>query len=144
MKKYEVEWSSTKWSREIRHTIEATDEDHAYRIAIEKYSYPEYSHIGVFILSEGTVKEFDNPHHKKPKNESEKVKAESRKESRPESPLTSDGSVGWFKRIERASLYQNEILLAQLAELRTIKRCVVGTVVLVIVIPTIVGVIISG
>ena len=49
----------------------------------------------------------------------------------------------WFKRIERASLAQNEILLAQLAEVRIIKRCVVCTVVIAIVIPFIVGEIIS-
>ena len=80
-----------------------------------------------------TVKGFDNPHHKKLKEE-----------SRSEQTVKTDGSVGWYENLGESSLSDRDILLAQLHELRTIKRCVVGTVVIAIVIPVIVGGIISG
>ena len=55
-------------------------------------------------------------------------------------PERSDGSVGWFENVEGSHLSEKQILLAQLAELRTIKRCVVCTILIVIVIPIVFGV----
>jgi hypothetical protein len=144
MMEYEVEWSSNMWSKEIRHTIWAEDEDHAYRNAIEKYTYPEYSHIGIFIVGGDTVKGFDNPHHKKLKEESKREGTKGVEESRSEQTVKTDGSVGWYENLGESSLSDRDILLAQLHELQTIKRCVVGTVVIAIVIPVIVGGLISG
>ena len=71
-------------------------------------------------------------------------KTKNAKESHSQLPAASDCSVGWFENVEGSTLTEKQILLAQLAELRIIKRCVVGTVVIAIVIPFIVGGIISG
>jgi len=56
----------------------------------------------------------------------------------------SDGSVGWYEILGESVISDRGILLAQLHELRTIKRCVVCIIIIVIVIPLIVGAIISG
>ena len=125
MKNYTVEW----WSNRIEasHKIEASSENEAYKIAIDKFTYEEYPRI---LISTGwglSPVNFENPHH--PLNK-----------SRPEQPARPDGSVGWSENLGESSLSDRGILLAQLHELRTIKRCVVCTILIVIVIPIVFGI----
>ena len=83
------------------------------------------------------MKSFPNPNYIEPKISV----VEKAKESRPEQPAGTDGSVGWYENLDESDLSDRDILLAQLHELRTIKRCVVCTILIVIVIPIVFGVI---
>ena len=145
MNEYEVEWSGAKKGNPITHIVKANNEDEAFALAVSEHKFPGYPEINMMWGWGGcNDKRFKNPHYDAQCTGLEKIEAKPIKESRLQQPARSDGSIRWFERIEGASLTQNEILLAQLTELRIIKQCVVGTVVLVIVIPSIVGVIISG
>ena len=48
-----------------------------------------------------------------------------------------DGSVSSYENLAESNFSDREILIAQLNELRTIKRCVVSVILIVIIIPTI-------
>jgi hypothetical protein len=124
--------------------IEAENHQDAFNMATKQSGF---DHCPIICIFSGWAYYFgfglhwySNPNYKRP----EKLDIEKPKESRSEQPERSDGSVGWFENVEGSHLTEKQILLAQLAELRIIKRCVVGTVVIAIVIPVIVGGIISG
>ena len=139
MKKYTVEWHGKGLPPHI-HTYSSKDKQHAYTQGIEEHTYSEYRNMVIFTGMRLFPNKFKNPHY----GEGEHPETEKAIQSLAQQPTTSDDSVGWFENVEGSSLTEKQILLAQLAELRTIKRCVVGTVVIAIVIPVIVGGIISG
>jgi len=62
----------------------------------------------------------------------------SNKIKKPQPPILSEDKK---KNLGKSSLSDRDILIAQLHELRTIKRCVVCTILIVIVIPVVFGVI---
>ena len=147
MKKYQVEWHNKKNGEafEVR-AIDGENHQDAFYKATEKWSFEDYPVISISsssgwgVLVGMNVHWFQNPNYAGP----EDVDVTKVLESPPQQPERSDGSVGWFEKVEGSSLTEKQILLAQLAELRIIKRCLVGTVVIAIVIPVIVGGIISG
>jgi len=141
MNEFIVHWGASKNELgEIKETVEAKNPNNAFKIAVEKWQHPEHPLICIYTELRYNPTWYNNPHYVGLKVRD----GEHGMKRRSQQPTRSDSSIRWFERIEGASLTQNEILLAQLAELRIIKSCVVGTVVLVIVIPLIVGGIISG
>ena len=143
MKEYTVEWIGAETEDSVVHTIEAENYRDAFDTATKNHKYPYHPRISV--CGDGFLDndELDNPHYgeeaKKPA-----TLGGGGYTSQSQQPEISDGSVGWFEKVDGSSLTEKQILLAQLNELRTIKRCVVSTVVIVIVIPLIVGGIVSG
>ena len=126
-------------------TVEADSPNGAFKKAVEKWKYPEFalicidSGLGYNAVFGYSSTWFNNPHYVELKQEGK----EKGKKVRSLQPARPDGAIGWFEKIEDANLTQNDILIAQLEELRIIRRCVVGTVVLVVVIPIILATIIS-
>jgi len=139
MKKYTVEWHGKRLTPHI-HTYLSKDEQDAYTQAIKEHTYSGYRNMIIFSGVRLFPHKNKNPHY----GVGENPEADKTIESLAQQHTRSDGSVGWFENVEGFSLTEKQILLAQLHELRTIKRCVVGTVVIAIVIPVIVGAIISG
>jgi hypothetical protein len=134
MKSYTVEWlrgTNAGLPPVTKYIVEADDVHDAFNKATGKYKLSAYR--GIFISWDDGNERFDNPHYDH--NYVDPAKAVTEK---------IDGSVGWYENLGESSFSDRDILLAQLHELRTIKRCVVGTVVIAIVIPLIVGGIISG
>ena len=151
MKKYTVEWIGAQAEDSIVHTIEAENYRDAFDIATKCHKYP--LHPRIFVFGDGFMDndELDNPHYAEPRKADTKTIGEPH--SRRTTPLSQpaptvsheesslrtiskrDGSVGWFENIDGSSLTEKQILLAQLSELRMIKRCVVGTIVIVVIIP---------
>ena len=128
MKKYKVEWYCVNLPL-ITHVIEADTEDDAFDKAVEKYEYHEYTTL--YIKWGYKVRDFANPHNPN--------------YVAPKKPVAgTDGSVGWYENLGESSLSDRDILLAQLHELQTIKRCVVCTILIVIVIPIVFSVINSS
>ena len=133
-------------------TVEAESPEDALRIFTESNPNIEYPMVtiewGWGILG---INSFQNPNYVAPKistgrlyHHSERVSrpvVEKVKESRPEQPTKPDGSVGWYENLGESVLSDRDFLIAQLHELRTIKRCVVCTILIVIVIPVVFGVI---
>jgi hypothetical protein len=164
MKKFEVEWHGIDLPR-ITHVIKADAESDAFDKAMEQYRYPAYPDVYVWV-DEEEYKQFSNthydPHYIVPKKIQEsrpeqparfdlpyylvrfvrefpafprlRLKLSKKTRAKP------DGSVGWYENLGKSSLSDRDILLAQLHELRTIKRCVVCTILIVIVIPIVFGV----
>ncbi len=137
MKKFTVEWYGINLPR-ITHVIKADAENDAHEKAMEQYRYPEYPDMYVWV-DEEEYKQFYNTHY-----DPDYIVPKKSKESRPGQPAGTDGSVGWYENLGEKSLSDRDILIAQLHELRTIKRCVVCTILIVIVIPIVFGVIASA
>ena len=143
MKKYKVVWIGAKEHGPITHFFEGPSIDAAFKEAVKTHQYPE--HRTIYIVWHWGLfgKHLDNPHN--PNCVAPKISVvEKAKESRPQQPARTDGSVGWYDNLGKSSLSDRDILLAQLHELRTIKRCVVCTILIVIVIPIVFGVIASA
>ena len=136
MTKYEAQWSPSR--NTIIHTIEAENENDAFDKAVSTYKYPATKHVWVSWDGGLKDKRFDNPHFDP--NYVEPVEEDSKMATIPRP----DGSVGWYENLGEKSLSDRDILIAQLHELRTIKRCVVCTILIVIVIPIVFGVIASA
>jgi len=128
MKNYMCAYYSSVNGEKIKYEIFASDPEDAVEQLIE--TFPNTKHRAIRITGQGMKKlVFQNPNYAQPE-----PCADGAKDLRARLRARSDGSA----------MTEKQILLAQLAELRTIKRCVVSTVVIVIVIPLIVGVIVSG
>ncbi len=140
MKEYIVEWFG-KGEISITKFFDAESESDAFDQAVKRYKNPKYSTICISWDGCADWVEFNNPHFGSDRAD---LESENRKFGRSIKPTRSDGSVGWFENAEGSTMTEKQILLAQLAELRTIKRYVVSTVVIVIVIPIIVGGLVSG
>ena len=139
LKKFTVEWHGKGLFTHI-HSYLSKDEQHAYTQAIEEHTYSEHQKMVIFTGMRLFPNKFENPHYAG----FEDPEIEKAIQSLAQHHTRSAGSVGWFENVEGSNMSEKQILLAQLAELRIIKRCVVGTVVIAIVIPLIVGGIISG
>ena len=134
MKKYDCFYEHNGMFRNGK-TVEAESAEDALRVFTESSPNEEYPTVriewGWGILG---ISSFLNPNY----NEPQKAEAD---EQPPQQPARTDGSVGWYDKLGKSSLSDRDILLAQLHELRTIKRCVVCTILIVIVIPIVFGVI---
>ena len=135
MKKYTVEWLGAQTGDSVVHTIEAENNQDAFDAAAKNYKYPSHPRIEVCGGFFNKIEVFDNSHFDP--NYVEPVEEDSKMATIPRS----DGSVGWYENLGENSLSDRGILLAQLHELRTIKRCVACTALIVIVIPVVFGLI---
>ena len=136
MKKYKVVWISAKEHDPITHFFEGPSINAAFKEAVKKHQYPEYDEIYIVWHWGLFGKHLDNPHNR----DTQKAGSEKVEKSHPGQPAGTDGSVGWYENLGKSSLSDRDILLAQLHELRTIKRCVVCTILIVIVIPIVFGI----
>ena len=149
MKKYEVEWRKHgSTNAEYAHQFEASNFEDAWEKASTKHLYGECDYLYVECTNSKVMKRFGNPHHSAyvPPHRTAREKTSHQQHSQQsaptEQPAGTDGSVGWYENLGESSLSDRDILLAQLHELRTIKRCVVCTI--LIVIPIVFGVIASA
>ncbi len=126
---------------EILGNLESDSMSEAKKMLENHDGFLSHGYIGLNDLSKTSDKgesETANPHYVA----HEKVLLT--KESRPKQHAGTGGSVGWYENLGEKSLSDRGILIAQLHELRTIKRCVVCTILIVIVIPIVFGVITSA
>ena len=143
MKKYKVQWVMSKIEGAIGLTVEAKNCRDAFNIVVREHE--NSSHPYIYVYSGWGLfdhKEYSNPHYVQPQTAKPQVDDEARTQQPAptdgrvaRSGGSTDGSDGWFEKIDGSSLTEKQILLAQLSELRMIKRCVVGTVVIVVIIP---------
>ena len=122
LKKFIVEWHGKGLFTHI-HSYLSKDEQHAYTQAIEEHTYSEYQNMVIFSGMRLFPHKLKNPHYSGGENPEADKTIESLAQQHTR-------SVGWFENVEGSGLTEKQILLAQLAELRIIKRCVVGTVVI--------------
>ena len=143
MKKYKVAWVQSTTEDTVTIVVEAENCDEAFRKAVEDHT--NASHPNIYVYRGWGVfdhNEFINPHHPENQNTlSSKIRKQTQSVDHlsREPSVRADGSIGWFERIDGTSLTEKQILLAQLNELRVIKRCVVGTVVVAVFIPIVIS-----
>ena len=113
MKEYKLIWRGASKGN-IEHTIAAGSAEDAYKTATEKYHYPEHDVIECIWDNGRSDKLFSNPHNIS---------------GRKGPPVTQTAEtyirVGWWDNLRNKRMSEKQIIMAQLEELRTIKRVVV-------------------